>query len=1066
MTARSEASRRDEPVDPLAESVADGVNVDWPRERSSRSEDAGVVDALELIARVSRLAEASPDASLDVLADGTPVPAAWGSLRLESTIGRGTFGTVYRARDLLLDEHVAVKVLRPGSGGVVGRLVEEGRRLARLRHPNIVRVICIDEHEDLIGLRMELIRGRTLAELLETDGTFSESVAVEVGLAICHALTATHEAGLLHRDVKATNVMRDADGRIVLMDLGAGIDHASDGGSGPQGVVGTPLYVAPEVLERGVATPGSDLYSLGVLLHLLVTGEYPVRASSMEELRSALATRTTTSVRERRPELSEAFAHTIDRALAHDPTARWESAGEMAAALEKAREIAGSDTRVEPFLPRFLTRYVGRERLHRDVGATIRERRLVTLTGTGGCGKTRTAVEIARSAASWFPGGVWFVELTHVADPRLVSSVIAGAIGAKPVATESLLDAVITFLADRRALLVLDGCEHVTAACADAVGRIVHATQNVSILATSREALRVPGEVSAVVPPLELPHPERPRLGDVRTVESVRLFTDRARAADGRFALSEANATSTAQICRRVDGIPLAIELVAVYTATLPIDEIARLIDECLLDLGHPGTGTLPHHGTLRALVGWSYDFLSRAERTLLRRLSVFSGGWTVESATDVCSDDTLDASDVPSLHYQLVARSLITLDTTSRWTRYHMLDTIRSFAAERLTEEEPRSAVDRRHVTHFLDRARNVAHRGPGGYEPDLLDRMDRDLDNIRAALRRCRASGDVGTALEMVANLAGYFERRGHWHEARTLGSELADHPDAARYPRHHAPVLRTVGNLAAAQGDREEAQRRLGASLTLFRELGDDSATAQTLNNVAILAIDRGDTKTAQELLTEALAVRRRLGTPHGIVQTLVNLAVLAVGRESYPEATGYLEEGLALAREADLRELVKYCLRNLAATSEAEGRLDEARRLLEEAIGDDEQFESPYVQALCATDLGGLARRQGRLDDARALLMRALRVQYELGDARACPITLVELGFVAEASGDLTGAVQHFAAADERWPHPRQRRRHADELDPLLARVRRTLGDTTYETAWESGRRRSLESFLHP
>lgn len=1066
MTEPSDAAPDDEAVDRLAESLADGSGVDWELERSTRALDRGVLDALEFIARVSRLsADAPPPSTLDPLPDGTPVPAVWGSLRLESAIGCGAFGTVFRARDVLLDQHVAVKVLRPGAGRVVGRIVEEGRRLARLHHPNIVRVICIDEHDDLIGLRMEFVDGLTLAEILDEHGPLPEQEAIEIGIALCHALATTHAAGVLHRDVKARNVMRDREGRVILMDLGAGTDLADADGSEARGVVGTPLYIAPEVLDGGAATPRSDLYSLGVLLYHLVSGDYPARASSVEALRAALS-EGATPLGDRCAALSNRFTAVVDRALARNPADRYLDADEMAAALAAISGSLGGERGVEPFLPRFLTRYVGHDDLRRDIRSQLREHRLVTLTGAGGCGKTRTAVEVAWSLAASYPDGVWFVELAPVEEPSLVASAIASAVGAKPVGSQSPLEAVTVSLADRHVLLVLDNCEHVATGCAEVVAGVLQATEEVRVLATSRESLRVPGEVLTTVSPLELPDETNGRIEDVRESESVRLFTDRARAADGRFQLTEANAEGIARICRRVDGIPLGIELAAVHVGTLPIVEIAQRIDERFLELSNPDPGALPHHRMLRTLIGWSYDLLSRAERVLLRRLSVFAGGWTTTSAAAVCADESLDAADVGSLHFQLVARSLITLDPTSKAPRYGMLDTIRAFVTERLEEEESDGDVRRRHQVYFLERTRELPDQRDRFDDAEFVAAFDRDHDNLRAALRRSRISGNIEVAIEMAANLSPYWELSGRWHETRAIASELARHPDASRYPMHRAVALRSAGSVAAAQGDLAEATKLLDESLEVFRALNDEAGAAHVLNNLAILALDRHDAAAADELFSEALAVRRRLGDTRGTVQTLVNLSVVAHGRADNAGARRRLEEALSLARGNRLSGLLVFCLRNLATTYMLEGRPDEARVLLEEAVGDDDTFHELYGQAVCATDLGAILRRDGRLAEARVLLERALRALLDLGDVRASPITLAQLALLAEAAGEPVRAVRLHAAADKRWLSLERRAQEvdADELEQSLKQLRATLGDDVYAEAWAHGERVTPEVFL--
>ncbi|HEY0470091.1 MAG TPA: BTAD domain-containing putative transcriptional regulator, partial [Kribbella sp.] len=433
-----------------------------------------------------------------------------------------------------------------------------------------------------------------------------------------------------------------------------------------------------------------------------------------------------------------------------------------------------------------LTSFVGREREIADVRRLLSRGRLLTLTGVGGAGKTRLAEEAARRLVDSYPDGVWVADLVPVADPRLVADTVAAAVGLDPAAGADPLRTLVARLAPRTLLLVLDNCEHLLAACAELANAVRRGCAGVTVLATSREPLRVPGEVTFRVPSLELPEPgdagDLDRLG---SLASVRLFLDRARDVRPDFVLDARNTGSVVEICRRLDGIPLALELAAARMSHLEPAEIAERLSEALPLLGR--SGQITRHATLRAALEWSHELLSEDEQVLLRRLAVFAGSFLLVSAEQVCADERLPIHDVLDCLGRVVDKSLLQVERSGSHSRYRLLETIRQFALERLVEAGEVEQLDAAHCRHFLQVARDHDLERAAGVVVERPQLLDADHDNLRAALGWALRD-DHQRALSLAVSLWPYWLARGHFVEGagwleRVLEVAAAPSPERAR-------------------------------------------------------------------------------------------------------------------------------------------------------------------------------------------------------------------------------------------------------------------------------------------
>jgi non-specific serine/threonine protein kinase len=586
-------------------------------------------------------------------------------------IGRGSAGAVYRAVDLRTGGTVAVKVpaALQGRRGQLGDLEQEARRAAALVTPHVVRIIDVDEQAGTPFLVMEYVPGATLHEILAARGRLPVDEALAIAIGVAYALSAADTAGIMHGDLSPANI-KVTDGQVKVLDFGLSRAFAPRRAGRAGGMRATPEYCAPE-RWRSAGDIRADIYALGVILFELVEGQRPFQGPTPR----AIMRRHTTVPPPISDGLPRVLADLLRRCLAKDQAARFQTPGELIEALLTAqRTIARSGDDVAsdrpdvpratpaaperesmrvpstppptlelpPYrgnLPAHLTRFIGRGRELGQARRLIATTRLLTLTGPGGCGKTRLALAAAEAVAGAEVDEVWVVQLAALTDPALVPQAVAWALGVREAGAQPLLERLIAALRPRRALLVLDNCEHLVAACAHLAEALLHACPELRCLATSREALAVAGERVWPVPPLSLPPAGSAgaeggaSLRSAHRSDAVRLFVERVREVRPSFTLTRDNAAVATQICRRLDGLPLAIELAAARASALTVEEIgARLDDRFALLTSAPRTA-LPRHRTLRAALDWSHDLLTDPERALFRRLAVFAGGFTLEAA-------------------------------------------------------------------------------------------------------------------------------------------------------------------------------------------------------------------------------------------------------------------------------------------------------------------------------------------------------------------------------------------------------------------------------------------------
>jgi predicted ATPase/Tfp pilus assembly protein PilF len=573
-----------------------------------------------------------------------------------------------------------------------------------------------------------------------------------------------------------------------------------------------------------------------------------------------------------------------------------------------------------------------------------------------------------------------------------------------------LLPTLTEHLRTRQLLLVLDNAEHVLQATAELASVLLRQCPNLGLLVTSREVLRIAGEQAYPVPSLALPDPKDDIAPErLAQCEAVRLFVERAQAQRADFAVTDRSAPAIASICRRLDGIPFALELAAARVRSLAVTEIDRRLDERFRLLTGGARAALPRQQTLRALIDWSYDLLATSEKALLCRLGIFAGGWTLKAAEHVCAGDDIEHDEVLDLLAVLVDRSLVMVEDHDGSTRYRLLETVRHYALDRLREEDASASWQARHLDCFLALAEEAEPHLTAGTQRVWLDRLDAEHDNIRAALAwSATANGEASQGLRLAAALWWFWEVRGYISEGRNWLSSLLNATARADPSATRAKALNGAGILARDQGEYGVSQALHEQSLAIFREVGDRRGVAASLNNLANVLQHKAGYAAARALHEEALAIRRELGDRKGISASLNNLGNMAREQADFPAARALFEESLAIDRECGDLQGVAISLSNLGGVAEDQGDYAAARALHEEALEIRRKLGDKRGIASSLNHLGHVVNGLGEHALASTIDQESLAIRRELGDRRGIAACLNNLGSVASEMGDLAGA----------------------------------------------------------
>jgi len=1000
-----------------------------------------------------------------------------GHYRVLRKIGCGGMGVVYEAEDLKLGRHVALKFLPeelaedPESLQRFGR---EARSASALNHPNICTIYEINEANGRAFIAMELVEGKTLRELLAC-GSLPMRKAIEIAAQVAEGLTKAHEAGIAHRDLKPENLMVSDDGFVKILDFGLAKLASPESdicatATTPGLVMGTVGYMSPEQASGDRLDFRSDQFSFGLVLYEMVTGKRAFQRSTAAETLVAILREPPEPITRQNRDAPAPLCWAIERCLAKEPDKRYVSTRDLARELATIRDRFSEkplhQVEARPAnLPVQRTGFVGREKEVAGVKELLlrQDVRLLTITGPGGIGKTRLAVEVANGLVESFPGGTHFVPLSSLSDPGLIASVIVQALGIREAGGQSALELLKKNLQESsRApmLLLLDNFEHLVQA-APTVAELLATGPNIKIMVTSRAALHVYGEHEFPVPPLALPDSRSMSMASVQVLlqcPAVALFLQRAVAAKPDFELNRETAPAVAEICARLDGLPLAIELAAARVKVLsPSSMLTRLSSRLQLLTG--GSRDLPQRQqTLRAAMDWSYDLLSAAEQKLFRRLSVFVGGCNLEGVEAVC--DTKGDLDLDLLDgmASMVDKSLVQQAEPAKGeSRFVMLETIREYALEKLEGSGEEALTKRAHAAYCLVLAEEEATEQSGAEGAEWLERFASEHDNFRAALEWLTETGDAEWGLRLGTALFRYWEIRECLAEGRDRLGRLLKLAEAAAPTKLRMRALFAAGVLAGEQGDYASAEALIKESQNIAHELGDKTGIAVSLNALAVFARDRGDVATAQMLFEASLGLWRELGDQKAVARALSNLANVLKLHGDYERSRSLYAECLAIFQRLGDRTGVAWSLNYQGDVARDQGDSAAAQALYEQGLVIFRELGDRWGIAGTLADLGSLAREQRNYPRVNSLYRESIKIFQELEHKRGiarlleCFACSAAAQLQSERSLRLAGAA---AALRQNIGAPLTPAEQA-KLEASLHLARQALSNTVGVAAWLEG-----------
>lgn len=715
-------------------------------------------------------------------------------------------------------------------------------------------------------------------------------------------------------------------------------------------------------------------------------------------------------------------------------------------------------------LPVQLTSFIGRSREINDIKQLLSEERLLTLTGLGGSGKTRLALQAATQMIEHFHHGVFLVALAPITDPGLVASTIAQSLGMTETPGRSIVASLKDYLQNKSLLLLLDNFEHVISA-APLIAELLVACMQLKILVTSREGLRISGEREYPVLPLALPDLyQMPSLESLAKHAAVELFVQRARAVKSDFRITDDNAPAVVEICYRLDGLPLAIELAAARIKLLPPDAMLARLEHRLEFLTGGGRDLPARQQTLRNAIAWSYDLLDEDEQMWFRRLSIFVGGCTVDAVNAVAGDNPAQVSVLDQIGSLLDKSLLREAEGANGEPRFMMLETLREFGLEQLEMSGEQDAIHRRHAVFFLGLAEQAEARLESDGQVQWINRMEQEHDNLRAALEWSKTTdGGAEICLRLASALGLFWEVRGYLTEGRErLAAILLTNPAQGRTAAR-ARLLARAAELAYRQSDFPATTSFAEESLAIYREVGDRQGIASALIKLGNAATEKGNYVTASGFLEEALKTWRELEDKHGIARALISSAWVALRSGQYGLAKTRLEEALALSRELGDTRSMGFELSGLGEVALRQGDYLRARQLVKESLKLRREIGNKWGVGVSLGILGWIAMREEKWDRAIARLGESLEVRREIGDQSGSAWCLERLAAIAMAQAQTEKAARLFGAGAALRASIRSVIDPADQpaYNSKVLSLRRELGKERFTVIWDEGRALTLE-----
>ena len=894
-------------------------------------------------------------------------------------------GEVYLAEDEQLQRKAALKFLvtdLSANPDHLERFLREARAASALNHPNICTIYEINSEGEAPFIAMEFIEGETVSAMIRRRRR-NVRQALEIASQVSAALAEAHEAGIVHRDIKPANIIVTKRDQAKILDFGLvkrveteNVAAGSNQFLTKAGmIVGTASYMSPEQ-ARGLDVDGrTDVWSLGVVLYEMLTGKLPFTGETSTDTLAAILTKSPVPPSQLAPDIPPELERIILKALTSKREDRYQSAEDLrkdirnlSRQLEHAVESrssskAGSteentfifDTapteviakktvgieaensaRASSNLRRYIAPIIGRRSEISDVTQLLRDERvrLVTMTGIGGTGKTRLAHAVAETMLPEFADGVFMIELSSVSLPELVPASIAQPLGVKDEGLRPVFDLLKDHLSDKHMLLVLDNFEQIVDA-APQIAELLAAADGLKILVTSRFLLQITAEREFVVPPLSPPSGDLlSSFENIKRNEAVQLFTERAQSADPNFKLTPENGRNVAEICGRLEGLPLAIELAAARTRILSPSAILSKLENRLQFLTG-GPRDLPERQrTMQGAIDWSYDLLDESEKTVFRRMSVFAGSFSLEAAEAVCSlDDKCDVAVLDAITSLIDKSLLIRIDGKGDERRFNMLDVVREYALQALESAGEDAAASRLHAEYFVSLGEKAEPFLQAAQSAEWLDRLEDEHDNFRAAMQ-WSLTNDPPLAVRLGVSLRNFWLLHSHLSEGYRWLKAALEHggepPVALRFK-----LMNGLGLAARFRGDYETARKAYADGLAAGEEAGDKQGVALSSRGLGLVAMQLGDTPAAREYFESGLAISRQLDDKFGIAISLSFLGDCARTERDFSRARPLFEESLALFRELDNKSAVSDALNNLGAACFGEGDLAVAKKHFAEA-----------------------------------------------------------------------------------------------------------------------------------
>ncbi len=954
----------------------------------------------------------------------------------------GMVGPIYKGQDQLTGKLVAIKALltetvkqRPTA---LERFQREDQALSLLSHPNIVERIASVEHANVYYLVMEYLEGGTLRELIDRVGALPIPQALSIGQAVSAALVLAHNSGIIHRDLKPENILLDAQNTPHLSDFGVAhfLDRATISQAGD--IAGTWVYIPPEIFRGENADERSDLWALGIILFEMLTGMLPFSVSTPAEVVNVVLTQPIPELSSLRPDAPPSLAKLIDHLLIKNRTERLGSAAlveQALVAIERGEEVTFLPGR--PAVPESgepglsitqaagrLTSFVGRQSTLNQLIKILNTdgSQIITLSGPGGVGKTRLALQAAYELQGKAFEHIYFVDLASVEDANLVPSRIARVLNIKEGPSRSLADDLKETLAAQHALLILDNFEQVLGA-AGLVGELATACPRLCILVTSRERLHIAGELDYPVQPLTLPDLSQPLdTGQLSKNEAIALFVQRAQDANVHFRLTEQNQRDVAELCVRLDGLPLAIELAAARTRILTPKYLLSLVSSSLAELGSKKRDAGPRHQTLLAALEWSYNLLTESEKRLFARLAIFQGGRSLEAIQAICQPG-LETHLLSNLE-SLVDKNLLRFTTgVDGEPRFVFLETIYQVARQKLAASGEKDQLAHRHAAFFAEMVKTAMPELRGPKQVEWSARLRQEYDNLRSALEWCLGGANPGLGIFLAGLMAEFWYYEGPITEGEYwIGRALRELPQASGY------------------------------------------AQAQLLNGASMMAFSRGEHSQGEAWNRQALAIARASGDRSNAAWALFWLSAHATAdARRAQEGLAILEEAIGLFEQLQDMAGLSWAYNQIGELSRLVGDYEKARQGYEKSLEVCRKTSNRRREAISLVNLGYVDQHQGNYAQAEIYTLQGIRLLYDLQLRYHTAICLAMLAGPVAAQGNAKRAATLLGASAAIFERMSLELQPADqvEIDGYKTLVQNQLSPDEFIAAWKAGQEKTFE-----